>query len=113
MPHCPRTYLRDIQVYGNRALGYVAGMAFEDYEIDSKTKDAVERNLFIVGEAVAQLRNAFPNIAERLSSIHGIVSFRNILAHGYSTVDDAIVWSILSDWLPKLVEDSARADSEI
>jgi uncharacterized protein with HEPN domain len=30
------------------------------------------------------------------------VAFRNILIHGYATVDDALVWQVLTDKLPTL-----------
>jgi uncharacterized protein with HEPN domain len=30
------------------------------------------------------------------------VVFRNILIHGYATVDDALVWQLLADKLPAL-----------
>jgi uncharacterized protein with HEPN domain len=31
-----------------------------------------------------------------------IVAFRNILIHGYATVDDALVWQVLAERLPEL-----------
>ena len=34
-----------------------------------------------------------------------IVSFRNILAHGYDSIDDLIVWSAIEEHLDNLVED--------
>jgi uncharacterized protein with HEPN domain len=30
------------------------------------------------------------------------VAFRNILIHGYATVDDALVWQVLQERLPEL-----------
>jgi uncharacterized protein with HEPN domain len=32
------------------------------------------------------------------------VSFRNILAHGYDSIDDQIVWAIIEDDLGNLLE---------
>ena len=34
-----------------------------------------------------------------------IISFRNILAHCYDTVEDRIVWGIIARSLPELIED--------
>jgi uncharacterized protein with HEPN domain len=34
-----------------------------------------------------------------------VFSFRNILIHGYDTIDDHIVWSVTQDGLPRLLDD--------
>ena len=98
-----RAYLEDIIERGSRALSYVSEITFQEYVRDLRTKDAVERNLFVVGEAVVQLRSTDPETAALLTDIAAIASFRNIMAHGYSIVDDEIVWGILIDWLPILI----------
>jgi uncharacterized protein with HEPN domain len=36
------------------------------------------------------------------------VSFRNILAHGYDSLDNRIVWGIVEEDLGKLLEDVER-----
>lgn len=35
-------------------------------------------------------------------SLGRIVAFRNILIHGYATVDDALVWQVLVERVPML-----------
>jgi uncharacterized protein with HEPN domain len=113
MRRSPKLYLADIQMHGGRALDYIAGLSLTRYSSSQKTKDAVERNLFIVGEAVTQLRNSYPDVAEQLRGAPDIVAFRNVLAHGYSVVDDAIVWQVLQDWLPKLLADAKHLETTI
>ncbi|WP_235878743.1 HepT-like ribonuclease domain-containing protein [Saccharopolyspora karakumensis] len=41
-------------------------------------------------------------LAEKIPDLPRIVAFRNILIHGYATVDDALVWQVLTDRLPPL-----------
>jgi uncharacterized protein with HEPN domain len=79
MRRSPKLYLADIQMHGGRALDYIAGLSLTRYSSSQKTKDAVERNLFIVGEAVTQLRNSYPDVAEQLRGAPDIVAFRNVL----------------------------------
>jgi hypothetical protein len=42
------------------------------------------------------------------SSDCSIISFRNILAHGYDSIDHRIVWDIIEEDLGKLLEDVQR-----
>ena len=51
--------LLDIKVSIGKILDYTAGMRFESYEADSKTKDAVERNFEIIGEAASRIPDDF------------------------------------------------------
>ncbi|WP_308204642.1 DUF86 domain-containing protein [Frankia sp. R82] len=41
-----------------------------------------------------------------------MVAFRNILIHGYATVDDALVWQVLQEKLPELEQAVRRMLSE-
>ena len=51
--------LLDIKVSIGKVLEYTGGMTFESYEADSKTKDAVERNFEIIGEAASRIPASF------------------------------------------------------
>ncbi len=67
---------------------------------DIKTKRAVERNLEIIGEAanrIYKLENTFD-----LPNIRQIIATRNRIIHGYDSVSDEILWSIVVDYLPEL-----------
>jgi len=33
------------------------------------------------------------------------VDFRNVLIHGYASIDHEVVWATFTDWLPDLVND--------
>lgn len=53
-----RDYLRHIRKAIMEVKAHTAGMTQQDYEADSKTQRAVERNLEIVGEATHSLSQA-------------------------------------------------------
>ncbi len=73
---------------------------FNVYDNDRKTQSAVERQLAIIGEALNQFRKLEPSI--EIQNDKQIVSFRNRLVHAYDSIDNSIVWAILSKHLKPL-----------
>ena len=80
--------------------------SFEEYQSNTLVQNAVERNVEIIGEAVNSLLKISPEIA--ITSARKIVNTRNLLIHGYDSVDSATVWVILRKHLPVLKEEVAR-----
>jgi uncharacterized protein with HEPN domain len=74
--------LLDIRVSIGKILEYTARTTFESYEADSKTKDAVERNFEIIGEAASRIpddfKKLYPSVEWRI-----IKDFRNFIIHEY------------------------------
>ena len=100
-----REWLQDILDQAREIQEFTAGMTFEAYEGDHKTQAAVERKCEIIGEALNRIRSADHGLLEQIRDFRSIISFRNILAHGYDTVEDRIVWGIIENDLDNLVED--------
>ena len=73
---------------------------FNVYDNDRKTQSAVERQLAIIGEALNQFRKVEPSI--EIQNDKQIVSFRNRLVHAYDSIDNSIVWAIISKHLQPL-----------
>lgn len=73
---------------------YTKGMTFDDFVKDSKTVDAVLRNLEIIGEAVKQIPE---EIKEKYREIpwNQIIGMRNRLIHAYFVIDYEIIWYIV------------------
>lgn len=65
---------------------------------------AVERELSIVGGAVNQLTRAFPDLVDDIGSVRQIVGFRNRLIHEYADVDFEVVWAIVQDEVPGVLQ---------
>ena len=68
-------------------------------------RSAAERQFEIVGEGVNQLSRIDPDTASRITEFQRIISFRNILIHGYANVDDRVVWGMIEGKLSTLKED--------
>lgn len=98
----PRKYLWDAATAAEQARSFAEGRSFDDYLADAMLRAAVERQLEIIGEALNHLSKADPELAAAIPDLPRIVAFRNILIHGYATVDDALVWQVLTERLPEL-----------
>ncbi len=76
------------------------------FQKDLKTRKAVERNLEIIGEALNRILRVNPDIA--IHNSRRIVNTRNRIIHGYDTVSDEIIWTIVVIELPKLEKEIDR-----
>ena len=65
-----------------------------------KTRRAVERNIEIIGEAVNRIVKKDSTI--QITDAINIVETRNRIIHGYDTVSDETIWSIVINNLPEL-----------
>ncbi len=88
MPRDPRVFLWDAHSAVEAILEFVAGKTFADYSADRLLRSAVERQFEIIGEALNQLYKIEPAWAERIPQAPQIVAFRNLLIHGYASVND-------------------------
>lgn len=95
-------YLDDILDSGNAIMEYVKGMSSDDFYNDRKTYSAVVREFEIIGEAVGNLPDG---IKQRRAEVEwqDIKDFRNLLIHEYFGVDLEIVWKVIHDDLPVLM----------
>jgi uncharacterized protein with HEPN domain len=98
-----RKSLIDILQAASEIQGFVSGMAFVAYQNSLVTQRAVERDFEIIGEALNRIMRTNPMLLETVSEHPRIIGFRNILIHGYDIVDEMIVWTAITNHLPKLV----------
>ncbi|NOU22842.1 MAG: DUF86 domain-containing protein [Methyloglobulus sp.] len=104
MQRDPRAYLWDAREAAAAILEFVAGKTFGDYARDRLLRSAVERQFEIIGEALNQLCKIEPQWADRIPDVPQIVAFRNLLIHGYASVNDLTVWRTIEESLPALYE---------
>ena len=87
---------------------FVAGRDFDEYVADDLLRSGVERKFEIMGEALNRIKRDDPELLERIRDYRDIISFRNILVHGYDAIDDRIVWGVIEGSLDNLLEDVGR-----
>ena len=97
-----RVRVEDMLEAIDRIESYVDGMSLADFLADSRSQDAVLRNLEVLGEASKRVPFA---IQHRHGAIpwSRIGDMRNILVHEYHSVDPAIVLDAARNDLPPLV----------
>jgi uncharacterized protein with HEPN domain len=98
----PRGYLWDVVANCQTIMQFCHGKTLNDYNQDHMLRLATERCLGIIGEALAQARQHFPESLEGISNVNRIVGFRNRLIHAYNQLDNSTVWSIVETYIPKL-----------
>ena len=97
-----RLYIQDMIEFGEKVLSYTDGLDQEAFIAETLVYDAALRNMELIGEAAthipAEVREAHPEIQWRR-----VIATRNRLAHGYSGIDDDIIWDIIQTDVPKLL----------
>jgi len=101
MPRDYRVYFEDILGAIRKISQYTSGFTIEQLKTDSKTFDAVLRNLEIIGEAIKKIP---PEFQKKQPTIEWkkISGLRDILIHHYFAVDVDIIWDVLQNKLPVL-----------
>ena len=102
MPHNPCKLLDDMRRAAEFLLTVTAGRTVDDYRADEVLRTLVERKFEIIGEALNRLAKAAPGLVAQIPDHRQIISFRNILIHGYDVVDEEVVWKIVRQDLPIL-----------
>lgn len=70
--------------------------SLSEYLTDELCQSAIERQLEIAGDALGQLRKLDTALFAKIPEGDLIVAFRNVLAHGYATLDHRRVYDIAS-----------------
>jgi uncharacterized protein with HEPN domain len=97
-----RQRLLDALLSCQAIANYTAGLDFTAYERNSMVRDAVERRLGIIGEALSRAATLESGLVDRVPDLRQIVGLRNRVIHGYDAVDDEIGWDIVQHKLPRL-----------
>ena len=98
-----KTRLWHIEQAVSAILKYTAGKTVSDYETDEMIRDACERQLITIGEALRKALDVDRQLVARITDIDEIIAFRNRLVHNYPDLDQGRIWRIIQDDLPVLL----------
>lgn len=102
MPRDAAAFLNDIIKAAQHIQAFTAGRTFADYSTNDLVHSAVEREFIVIGEALSRLEKLDANLAARIADYRQIIGFRNVLVHGYESIDDQIVWLVVQNNVPIL-----------
>lgn len=94
--------LTDMLKAAEQVSAYVSGKRYSDLESSRMLRDAVERQLEIIGEAARrvslELREAHPEIPWSR-----IIAQRNVISHEYGEIRLDWIWRVATERVPELI----------
>jgi len=99
-----RIVLIKIDAYAKQAIEFKEGMDFDAFSVDAKTIAACAQNLSQIGELAGKLDD---NFVEEHSEVpwRKIRGMRNRIVHDYEGLRLNIIWDVLGDFLPVLIDE--------
>jgi uncharacterized protein with HEPN domain len=104
MPLRPDVFLETALLALQRVAKFMRNRSLSDYLADELCQSAVERQLEIAGDALGQLRKLDAVLFGKVPDGDLVVAFRNVLAHGYATLDHRRVYDIASSRAGELLK---------
>jgi uncharacterized protein with HEPN domain len=99
-----RIILMKMRNYAQQAIEFKGDIDFFEFSNDFKTVSACTMILSQIGELVNRLENEFIEEYNHIpwSRIRGL---RNRIVHDYEGIQKDMVWDVLTNFLPKLIND--------
>jgi uncharacterized protein with HEPN domain len=96
-----RLYVNDILESIKRIEDYTANLSYDDFIKNDLVKDAVLRNLEVIGEAAKSIPD---EVREEYTDVpwKRIIGLRNIVIHEYFGVDFENIWKIIKENIPEV-----------
>ena len=113
MKRDPRAFLSDVIEAGHAIQQAVDGINLDDYGNSRLIRSSVEREFTIIGEALSQLSRRDGDLFAQIDQAPQIISFRNKLTHEYVTINDQLVWGVIQNNLPVLLEQCTQLLSDL
>jgi len=102
-----KVVLDKIKAYAAQAIRFAENMDFDGFSEDIKTIYACVFNLSQIGELVGKLSAEFVQSAGHIPW-RKIKGLRNRIVHDYEGIRLNIVWEVITEFLPQLIEDIER-----
>ncbi len=96
-------YILDMIDFANNVLSYSNGFSQDEFESSGLNYDATVRNLELIGEAATNIPTEL-KCKQTEIPWRQIIATRNQLIHGYLGIDNDMLWDIIKNEIPELIE---------
>jgi len=93
---------RDILDAARTIMDYTDGKSWEDWYGNGMLRDAVIRQLTVMGEAANGLTEEFI-LAHPAQKWRKIADMRHRIVHGYRRIDNSVLWDIVHTEVPRVI----------
>lgn len=98
-----RFYVSDMIGFAERVVAYTDGLDQQKFVASGLNFDATMRNLSMIGEAATHIPDRVRTFAGGIDW-RQVIGTRNRLIHGYLGINNDIVWDIIQNEIPVLIE---------
>lgn len=98
-----RFYVTDMTAFAEKVVLYTDGLDQEKFVTSGLNYDATVHNLILLGEAATHIPERVREFAGEINW-RQIVATRNRLVHGYLGIKNDVVWDIIQNECPALIE---------
>ncbi len=95
-------YVTDMIGFAEKVALYTDGLDQDKFVASGLNYDATVHNLILLGEAATHIPDRVRAFASEIDW-RQIIGTRNRLVHGYVGIDNDIVWNIIQDEIPALI----------
>ena len=95
-------FLEDVRQACELLETFTSGKSLADYLADPLLRAAVEREFILIGEALLQASRKDASLGSHITALPRIIGFRNILVHGYASIQNQTVWGVIENDLAPL-----------
>ena len=110
-----KDYLLHMLEAADQVVEYTSGVSEEQFFGNRMMRDAVIRNIEIIGEAANNLLEIGPDFAAKYPSIPfgQIYGMRNRVAHGYFALSTTMIWDSVQVDVPELRQQIVKVLGEL
>lgn len=98
-----RFYITDMIGFAEKVVTYSDGLDQERFVASGLNYDATVHNLIMVGEAATHIPDHVRDFAHDIEW-RQVIGTRNRLIHGYLGINDDVLWDIIQNEIPVLIE---------